>query len=74
MAHGMPFAVVAGHGPSRLAQALAALRPLRAAVNPAQGPRPAPAAGLFTAPGRRRAWICEYCVPEAEAALMRRGD
>ncbi|MCW5634742.1 MAG: ATP-binding protein [Rubrivivax sp.] len=75
MSHGMPFAVVAGHGPARLAQALAALRPLRAAASPAHGPRPASAtAGLFTAPGRRRAWICECCVPEAEAALMRRGN
>jgi nicotinamide riboside kinase len=86
--HALPFSVVAGRGPARLAQALAALRPLLA-TGPA-GAEPLPLAGtrtrsgLFTrldiaasagpaaADSPRRDWVCECCVPEAEQALLRR--
>jgi len=88
--HALPFAVVAGRGPDRLAQALAALRPLLAARPDRAGFLPAPGArtggGLFTrlessAPAspinigsQRRGWVCECCVPGAEWALMRRAE
>ncbi|MBI5722222.1 MAG: ATP-binding protein [Burkholderiales bacterium] len=58
MRHGLPFSVVAGSGPARLAQALAALRPLLVAdtdtgpildpVGHASPPRVPARAGLFT--------------------------
>lgn len=80
--HGLPFAVVAGRGPARLAQAMAALRPLLAARPRRTERLTAPGArtmgGLFTrleraapASPRRRDWVCECCVPQAELALMR---
>ena len=86
--HGLPFSVVAGTGPARLAQALAALRPLLDARPGQAEPLLAPGArtggGLFTRLDKsacpahvgsgRRGWVCECCVPEAERALMRRAE
>lgn len=79
--HRLPFSVVAGRGPARLAQALAALRPLLGAapvgVPVPQAPAARPAQGLFTrlqaahAGAARLGWVCECCVPEAELALLR---
>jgi nicotinamide riboside kinase len=72
--HEIPFAVVGGSGPARLAQALAALQPWlgarEAATKPAGG-----RAGLFSGLQARRGgarWACECCVPEAEQALAAR--
>lgn len=86
--HGLPFAVVAGRGPARLAQALAALHPLlrgrEAQAGPSRPASPRSGSGLFTrldlagpaaladAGSERRGWVCECCVPEAEQALLRR--
>jgi len=83
----LPFAVIAGHGPARLAQALAALsalsalRPMLAQATSAAAPRST--TGLFTAlegaghdtapgSGTRGPWRCDCCVPAAEQALHRR--
>jgi nicotinamide riboside kinase len=58
--HAIPFAVIGGQGPARLAQAHAALQPWLGEAAPA-----APG-GLFTGLGQRRGarWACECC-PDA---------
>jgi len=48
--HGMPFSVVAGRGAARLAQAMAALRPVLRAESPGR-PAPATGAGAARPPG-----------------------
>jgi nicotinamide riboside kinase len=70
--HGLPFSVIGGPGPARLAQALAALRPLLRVPPPE--PHAVRASARFTSlvddgvtSGLRR-WTCECCVPEAERA------
>ncbi len=79
-AHGIGFAVVGGHGPVRLAQAMAALAPVlrgdATAADAAGAPHGTPAdasRGLFTGLGgaRRGGWACECCLPEQERALRR---
>ena len=77
-AQGIAFAVVGGRGEQRLAQAMAAVLPLRR--DPAGAARPAgQRTGLFTGlPGSAvqaapddRAWSCECCLPDQERALLR---
>ncbi|MBL8288428.1 MAG: ATP-binding protein [Rubrivivax sp.] len=86
--HALPFAVVGGQGPARLAQACAALAAFPALARHAASPDDAGAAAragsaLFTrlalAPhggdaaargARRRQWLCDCCVPEAEQVLL----
>ena len=70
-AHGLPWSVIAGHGPARLDRAFDAAGPLLATQVPAQ-------AGLFTRLAEREAampgwrWVCETCnVPDCEHALIR---
>ncbi|MBX3636436.1 MAG: ATP-binding protein [Rubrivivax sp.] len=74
-AHRLPFAVVGGQGPARLAQALAAVAALLPQGREALA-GPAPGRGLFSAltgeTATHRGWRCECCVPEAEQALMPR--
>ncbi len=67
--HGLPWALVAGHGPARLQSALDAVAPLLRA-------RATPRAGLFTrlldrnAQPHARAWSCDFCDdPDCEHAL-----
>jgi len=70
--HRLPFAVVSGRGPARLAQALAALRP-------AMGAGRSRRSALFStltagAPADARPvrrWLCECCDPAAERAVAR---
>jgi nicotinamide riboside kinase len=70
-AHGLPWSVIAGHGPARLERALDAASPLLARRAPAD-------AGLFTRLAEREAampawrWVCETCdVPDCEHAALR---
>lgn len=75
--NGLPYAVVGGAGPARVAQALAAVAPLLRD----HGARPA--SGLFTRltsaadaadaahAARRQGWACECCLGEYERALLR---
>ncbi len=77
-AQGIAFAVVGGQGEQRLAQAMAAVLPLRR--DPASAARPAgrrtglftelPGSAVQTAPSDR-AWSCECCLPDQERALLR---
>jgi nicotinamide riboside kinase len=71
----LPFSVVHGQGPARVAQALAAIEPLLATNDAAAGPS---GRGLFsglgaaaTASDRTSRWWCECCNPAAEATLRR---
>jgi len=70
-AHGITWSVIGGQGAARLDQALAAVAPLLATLDPAR-------AGLFTRLAGREAappawrWVCERCdVPDCEHATLR---
>jgi nicotinamide riboside kinase len=70
--HGIAHATIAGEGPARVGQALAAATPLLARIA-------APGSGLFTRLAQREAaqpawrWVCEKCdVPDCEHALRAR--
>ena len=69
IAHGLPWALVAGSGPARLQSALDAVAPLLR-------DRDTPRRGLFSrllarnAGSDARAWSCEFCDdPDCEHAL-----
>lgn len=74
-AHRLPFAVVGGQGPARLAQALAAVSPLFPQES-TTSTRPPPGRGLFGALASdgtpQDAWRCECCDPRAERTLLER--
>lgn len=70
--HRLPYAVAAGRGDVRLAQALAAVEHAWPSI--AAGSHEPRTPKLFTglsnpAPAAMRRWVCECCVPEAELAL-----